>query len=97
MCDYSSFSFIDKFPSARGAGGDAGPQPQPRAQAQPQPQAPSPGPFPSPGPDGGGGGVGVGQAAGGGRRAAPLSGPCSGITGGHFSNKAAKVNCFFSE
>lgn len=48
MCDYSSFSFIDKFPSARGAGGNAGPQPQPRAQAQaqaqPQPQAPSPAP-----------------------------------------------------
>lgn len=38
MCDYSSFSFIDKFPSARGAGGDAGPQPQPRAQAQAQAQ-----------------------------------------------------------
>lgn len=82
MCDYSSFSSIDKFPFPRaersGAGLDA--TLAARAPSAPAPARALPGSRQPP-------------------AAASLAAIWSlqRITGGHFNNKEAKVNCFFSE
>lgn len=82
MCDYSSFSSIDKFPFPCAARSGA---------AVPAPHAPS---VPAPAP------AAPGTAREPPARRQPRSAAIwssQRITGGHFNNKEAKVNCFFSE